>query len=61
MGKAQQLKRRADSLLAELFRSLVISERQQITALLQGLRTRIDAQLNTGPAASLARATKPPA
>ena len=31
---------------AELFRSLVVSERQQIAALLEGLRTRIDAALN---------------
>jgi hypothetical protein len=30
---------------AELLRSLVVSERQQIAALLEGLRTRIDAAL----------------
>jgi hypothetical protein len=46
---------------AQLFRSLVISEKQQIAALLEGLSTRIDAQLNTAPAASPAGATGPPA
>jgi hypothetical protein len=44
---------------AELFRSLVVSEREQIAALLEGLRTRIDAQLNSAPAASPAGATSP--
>jgi hypothetical protein len=45
---------------AQLFRSLVISEREQIAALLEGLRTRIEAQLNT-PAASVAGVTSPSA
>jgi hypothetical protein len=45
---------------ADLFRALVISEREQIAALLEGLRTRIDAQLNT-PAASAVAVTSPPA
>jgi hypothetical protein len=36
---------------AQLFRALVTSEREQIAALLEGLRTRIEAQLSS-PAAS---------
>jgi hypothetical protein len=46
---------------AALFRYLVASERQQIAALLNGLKTRIDAQLDTAPAASPAGATSPSA
>jgi hypothetical protein len=38
----------------------VISEREQIAALLEGLRTRIEAQLNTA-AASVAGVTSPSA
>jgi hypothetical protein len=45
---------------AALFRALAISEREQIAALLEGLRTRIEAQLNT-PVASTVTVASPPA
>jgi hypothetical protein len=46
---------------ARLFRSLVISEKQQIAALLEGLRTHLDVQLEHPPTASPAGTTSPPA
>jgi hypothetical protein len=46
---------------ARLFRSLVLSEKQQIAALLEGLRKHLDAQLEHLPTASPAGTTSPPA
>ena len=50
-----------DDECARLFRSLVISEKQQIAALLEGLRTHLDAQLKHPPTASPAGTTSEPA
>jgi hypothetical protein len=46
---------------ARLFRSLVISEKQQISALLEGLRRHLDAELEQPPAAAPAGTMSPPA
>jgi hypothetical protein len=44
---------------ARLLRSLVLSEKQQIVALLEGLRTHLDRQLEHLPAASAGMTTPP--
>ena len=46
---------------ARLLRSLVLSEREQIAALLEGLRTHLDVQLEHTPAAQRAGTGSPPA
>jgi hypothetical protein len=44
-----------------LLKSLVISEREQIAALLEGLRSHLDVQLEHTPAAQRAGTANPPA
>jgi hypothetical protein len=46
---------------ARLLRSLAISEREQIAALLEGLRTHLDVQFEQTPAAQRAGTAIPPA